>query len=53
MKKTDYINQTLPQIQVAISRELENLGMNANDTWDALNSRLVDLEDTIDITEYI
>lgn len=39
--------------QKSIRRDLENLGLCAEDIALAMNSRLCDLEDTIDINKYL
>ena len=39
--------------QKSIRRDLENLGLCAEDVALAMNSRLCDLEDTIDINKYL
>lgn len=51
--KTTYIAQLPAEAQNGIKRELEELGLNEEDINNAMDSRLCDLEDTIDIKAYL
>lgn len=53
MNKTDYINQFDEKVQNDIKKELEKLGLDKEDIENAMGSRLVDLEDIIDIHTYL
>ncbi|WP_217269600.1 hypothetical protein [Neobacillus endophyticus] len=50
--KTMYIAQLPIEIQKEILKKLNDLGLSKNDIKNAMDSRLCDLEDTIDITPY-
>ena len=49
---TTYVNQLPAAIQLQIKAELIKVGITGEDFENALCSRLVDLEDTIDIQPY-
>jgi hypothetical protein len=51
--KTTYINQLQQATQEEIKKELQSLNLDTQDIENALNSRLCDLEDTIDINKYL
>lgn len=51
--KTMYINQLPNTIQEDILKELSILGFSTEDIDNAMNSRLCDLSDTININKYL
>ena len=50
--KTQFINQLPKATQNSIRYELEQVGLSKEDITSAMESRLTDLEDTIDITMF-
>lgn len=53
MKKTTFICQLSERTQKEIENELIDLGLSSEDVQNALDSRLCDLSDTIDIVKYL
>ena len=53
MPKQTFVALLSTSIQEDIQRELLELGLSHEDIERALNSRLGDLDDTIDITKYL
>ena len=53
MMKTLFINQLEESTQKAIERELTEMGFSQEDIENALDSRLCDLSDTININAYL
>jgi hypothetical protein len=51
--QTTYINQLPGDTQKAIKEELVGMGLSMEDIECAMDSRLCDLEDTIDITKFL
>jgi uncharacterized protein Smg (DUF494 family) len=51
--KTVFIHQLAEEVQNQIKAELNNLGFDQEDILNALDSRLSDLQDTIDISIYV
>lgn len=51
--KTNYINTLSEEIQSQIKADLQSLELGSTDVELAMNSRLCDLEDTIDINKYL
>ncbi|MDF2950575.1 MAG: hypothetical protein K0S18_158 [Anaerocolumna sp.] len=51
--KTQYISTLSQEIQSQIKADLQSIGLNAQDIEIAMNSRLSDLEDTINISKYL
>lgn len=50
---TQYITQLPPETQQSILSDLTKLNLTPEDIDNAMNSRLCDLSDTIDISKYI
>lgn len=53
LNKTIYISQLPTKVQVAIKKELKAGGIKGELLNDAMNGRLCDLEDTINIHPYL
>jgi len=53
MNKTTYICQLPLSIQQAIKEDLLSLDLSSEDIQNALDGRLCDLEDTININQYL
>lgn len=53
MSITDYIYTLPSSIQDSIKAELYNISLNHTDIEIAMNSRLCDLSDTININQYL
>lgn len=53
MNKTIYVVLLPSKIQEEIYEELKRLGLSQEDIQNAMDSRLSDLEDTINITKYL
>lgn len=51
--KTNYINTLSEEVQSQIKVDLQSLELDNSDIERAMNSRLCDLEDTIDINKYL
>lgn len=51
--KTIYVNQISKEIQESVRQELVDLNLSTEDVNNAMDSRLCDLSDTIDIKKYI
>lgn len=48
-----YVCQLEKEKQIALENALKEMGLQGEELQDALDSRLEDLEDTLDITPYI
>ncbi|MCA1064841.1 hypothetical protein QTG56_24855 (plasmid) [Rossellomorea sp. AcN35-11] len=48
-----YVRQLPTNLQEQIQEELKNKGLNQEDIDNAMDSKLTDLEDTIDIRKYL
>ncbi|MBB6454401.1 hypothetical protein HNQ94_002883 [Salirhabdus euzebyi] len=53
MTKTTFIALLPSKIQQEIYEELKRVGLSQEDIQNAMDSRLSDLEDTINITKYL
>lgn len=53
MDRFKYLSQLDSNVMNAIIQELINLGLSNEDIKLAMNSRLIDLEDTIDIEKFL
>lgn len=53
MKKTMFIVQLPEKTQKEIEKELREMNLDEEDIESAMNSRLADLSDTIDINKYL
>ena len=53
MKKTDFITTLNEEMQNEIKNELVSIGLCEEDLYAAMNSRICDLEDTINIEKYL
>lgn len=53
MTKTTFIFLLSEEVQNAIKEDLQKLDLNTEDVELAMNSRLCDLEDTLDISKYL
>ena len=53
MKKTDFITTLNEEMQNAIKNELVSIGLCEEDLYAAMSSRICDLEDTINIENYL